>query len=85
MSDESVFVVDTDPNKHLPAFTVCPKKSKNIFLNLNSEASEYHSNFKEKKIFHFTTGIHFWDILFWFTFYNLGVVMTVQSEMGIFE
>ena len=49
----------------------CVRKNfKNIFLNFNLEASEYHSNFKENKIFHFTTCIHFWDILFWFTFYN---------------
>ena len=70
MSNESVYVVDTDPNKDLPAFTVCPKMLKNIFLNFNSEASEYHSNFKENKIFYFTTCIHFRDILFWFTFCN---------------
>ena len=76
MSNESVYVVNTDPNKHLPAFTVCPKKdSKEIFLNLKSVALVYHSNFKENKIFYnlyFSTCIHFWDILFWFTFCNLG-------------
>ena len=32
MSNESVYVVDTDRNKHLPAFTVCPKKSKKYIL-----------------------------------------------------
>ena len=32
MSNESVHVVDTDPNKHLPAFTVCPKKYKKIYI-----------------------------------------------------
>ena len=31
ISNESVYVVDTDPNKHLPAFTVCPKKLKKIY------------------------------------------------------
>ena len=32
MSNESVYIVDTDPNKDLPAFTVCPKKSKKYIL-----------------------------------------------------
>ena len=31
MSNESVYVVDTDPNKDLPAFTGCPKKYYNIY------------------------------------------------------
>ena len=53
ISNKSVYVVDTHPIKHLPAFTVCPKIeiAKKYFWNLKSEALEYHSNFKEKKIF----------------------------------